>query len=371
MRRTTRGLVALFLLHATVAGATSGTCTITRFVNLNRLGLHLDFIAPNAIGTSMAVDFDEGAGTFTMHRDAWTAAFPDGMDYPTVDASIRGVILMAPGAVQGTIDSAGTVTLRDFSVVFSTNYCLDPVTNGPPRYPLTLSPSTGIQAVDLGGQPDVTEGAPLDFATGQMTLLGLGVNSLACGVSAAVDSGFLMSCQLSPVPSRAAVRKAARLAHASGKVTLRKDMSVAVVDGEKGDTLTLKAKLGVGADPLALDGSADVFVRVSDGAGGELALVRVGADRFQKKGKRLVAKDSDGKTMQVPFGHLKDAGGSAAFAGSLVIVGGKKTAALTLQVQGLDLATLGSAASVTVAVGRENMVRPIAVRGTGATRRFH
>ena len=370
MRRTTRALLALFLLHATVAGATSGTCTVTQFVNLNRLGLHLDFNAPKAIGTSMAVDFDEGAGTFTMHRDAWTAAFPDGMDYPTVDASIRGVILMDPGVVHGTIDSAGTITLRDFPVVFSTNYCLDPVTNGPPRYPLTLSLSTGVQARELGGQPDVTEGASLDFATGQMTLQGLGVNSLACGVSASVDSGILMSCQLSPVPSQAALRKAARLSHASGKATVRKDTSAAVVDGDKGDTFTLKATLVVGADPLALDGLQDVFVRLGDGAG-ELALVRVAAGRFQKKGKRLVARDSDGKTIQVPFGHLEDASGSAAFGGSLVIVGGKKTAALTLQVQGLDLAKLGSAASVTVAVGRENMVRPIAVRGTGATRRFH
>jgi hypothetical protein len=368
--RVVRGLATLLLLHATVAGATSGTCTISQFVNLNRLGLGLDFPGPKANGTAMTVDFDEAAGTFTMHRDAWANDFPDGMDFLTV-GQVRGIILMTPGAVGGTIDSNGTVTLRDFPIIFSTDFCPDPVTNALPQYPLTLSPSTGIQVRELAGQPDVTEGVPLDFTTGRMTLVGLGLNSAPCGSGGGVDSGFLMTCQLGPIPSQTALRKAARLTRSTGRATLRKDTSAAIVDGDEGDAFTLKAKLATGADPLALDGSQDVLVRLSDGSGVELALVRVAGSRFRKKGKRLVAKDTDGKTIQVPVGHLKDASASAVFGGSLTIVAGKKTAALTLQVEGLDLSRLGSSASVTVAVGRENMARSVAVRGAGTTRRFH
>ena len=366
--RIARGLLVLFLLHATVAGATSGTCTISQFVNLNRLGLGLDFPGPKANGTAMAVDFDEAAGTFTMHRDAWATDFPAGMDFFTI-GQVRGIILMTPGAVQGTIDSAGIVSLKDFPIIFSTDFCPD-ANNMLPQYPLTLSPSTGIQARELALQPDVTEGVPLDFATGRMTLMGLGLNVGPCGAGSSVDSGFRMACQLNPIPNQAALPKAARLVKATGKVTLRKDTS-AIVAGDKGDAVTLKAKLAVGANPIALDNSQDVFVRLADGTGTELALVRVAAGRFQKKGKRLVAKDTDGKTIQVPVGHLKDANASAAFGGTLTLAGTKKTVALALQVEGLDLATIGSGAAVTVVVGSANMTKTIALRGAGTTRRFH
>ena len=396
MRVVAAVLLASLGLGVSFAGASSGTCTISQFVNANP-SLGLDFPVPVANGVQMPVEFDEASGTFSMSRNAWVARFgtpycsftttqscttdadcqpptcptcnppsgdsaevcATGAEFLTV-GTVHGFILMSPGTVTGTIDGAGTISLPHFEETLQTDF-------EKPLRPLTDMPnlSTTLTQTTVGGVVYTTRGVPLDFTTGDVTLIGTGPLQNAPGSNGPTASGILMACRLSPVPDRTKLPAAATLKVAAGKARI----GGPVAANDKGDVLSLKLALtpgGVAIDPTA----GDLFVRIAAGTQ-EVVLLLVPAGKLQPKGKKkLVATDTDGTIIQVLTGHKQSGDTSSAFGGSLTIAKGKKAAALKGTVQGLDLGALTGAATVTVVVDGVEASKSVTVKGSGSTRKF-
>jgi len=365
-RRTLGALVAAVLLHGLprAVGAVSGACTITSAISTNNLDLPFDVSI--ASGLAMPVEFDAPSGTFSMKRDAWSAEFgPDGAQFET-GFGPHGFLIMDPGTVSGTIDAAGNVTLPGFAMAFATDFC-------PPRspdYPIVPDLATGLQFRFVTGQIFPTEGVPLDFTNGTLTLEGQDIIPAACGAPGPLLSGLRLTCTLMPIPDRTQLPPAPSLAKLGGKAKIGRPLPVTPPrKPDKGDVLALKARLAGWPSPLDLSGE-DFYARLA-GGDGDIVLLRVAAGRFQVKGKRTEVRDTDGTAIQVVTGHKESGPVSAAPGGMITFVTDRRGTALKFRVQGLDLGRLSGSASATIAVGPHSATADITVQGSGKNRRLH
>jgi len=384
-------ILALVLTTPALARAATGTCTVTRFIiNVPSQGDELQFGVPVANGVAMPIEFDEASGAFSMSRDAWATRFgtpycsftntqacsalnadaecrppacPNcndpagdqaevcaiGASFLTV-GTVHGFIVMPPGTSTGSIDASGHVTLPRFQETFLTDF-EKPLT--PLSHELTVA--TGMRQTPLGQAVYVSEGAALNFQTGELTLSGAGVLQGAPGAGTTV-TGFKLTCTLAPIPDAASLPRAPTIV-ATGKAKTG--------DAAKGDTLTLKVKLVPGAAGLPR-ATEDLLLRLAPkatpgcGPDDKCVVILVPAGKLTAKGKKLSAVEpvgdpaSDGTSIRAFRGHKKD----AAVGGKLTLVGGKKAGTLTLKLGGLDLsAFMGAAAAeatVTVTSGPQN-----------------
>jgi hypothetical protein len=368
--RTRVVLPAVLLLVSVATGtarAVQGTCTITKLVSIN--DLHLPFRVPIANGVAMPVEFDEAAGTFAMSRDAWSAQFgAPGAPFPVGFGDIQGFIVMSAGNVAGTIDAAGNVTLTDFAIAFATDAC-------PPRspdYPITLDLMSGTQFLTNIGQVSRLHGDPLDFTTGTLRLAGEGLIPDACLAPFAILSGLDLTCTLAPIPDRAKLPPAPKLAKTAGKARIGGALPTEPPKKpDKGDVLGLKTQLVDWKAPIDFVGQ-DVYVRLAMASDDTTVVVlRVPAGKFQAKGKKVVVRDTDGTAIEVATGHKKNDTVSAAFGGTMVMVSGRKSATAKLSLLGLDLGALSGPATLTVAVGSRSASADVMVRGSGKSRKIH
>jgi len=355
--------LALVLL-AGQARATEGTCTITSAISTNNY--HLPFSVPVADGLAMTIEFDASSGTFSMKRDAWSAQFGSGGAQFDTGFGPSGFLIMSPGTVNGTIDAAGNVTLPGFAMAFATDSC-------PPRspdYPIVPDLATGRQFRFVTGQVFPIEGIALDFMTGTLTLEGQDVIPAACGAPGALLSGLRLTCTLAPIPDRTQLPPPPTLASLGGKAKIGKPLpSAPPKKPDKGDVLTLKTRLAGWPTPPDL-ASEDVYARLADG-NGALALLRIPAGKFATKGKHSRVRDKDGSAIQIVTGHKESGAVSAGFGGTMTFASNKGGTALKLRVQGLDIGRLSGSASVTIAVGPHSATAPVAVRGSGKSRRLY
>jgi hypothetical protein len=357
-RGTLGALVAAVLLYGLPrsVGAVTGACTITSAISTNNLDLPFDVSI--ASGLAMPVEFDAPSGTFSMKRDAWSAQFgPGGAQFDT-GFGPHGFMIMDPGTVTGTIDAAGSVTLPGFAIAFATDFC-------PPRspdYPIVPDLTTGLQFRFVTGQVFPTQGVPLDFTTGTLTLEGQDIIPAACGAPGPLLSGLRLTCTLMPIPDRTRLPPAPSLAKLGGKAKIGRKP-------DKGDVLAFKARLASWPSPLDLGGE-DFYVRLA-GGDGDIVLLRVAAGRFQVKGKRTQVRDTDGTAIQVVKGHKESGPVSAAPGGMITFVTDRRGTALKVRVQGLDLSRLSGSASATIAVGPHSATAGITVQGSGKSRRLH
>jgi hypothetical protein len=375
MKRLTLALGTLLLAVSVPcsASAASGTCTITQAL-VRVLSLTLDFSSSTPNGLQMPVTFDESTGTLTMARDAWANQFgTGGLSFDT-GFGPHGFLIMGPGTVSGTIDAAGNVTLPDFALAFATDFC-------PPRspdYPLLPSLTTGIQLWTLSGQTYASQGTPLDFGTGMLTVQGFDIIPSACGAPYPLLTGLVMTCQLNPIPDKSKLPPAPELTKLTGLARIGKPLpSTPPSKPDPGDVLTFKAQLQPGVAKLDFV-NKNVFLRVSN-ATDDVAIVRVTAGKFTTKGKgfQVVDRppnksgtDPDGTVIEVVKGQ-KENGPTvmSATAGSIRVTPGRKGAlVLQVQVQGLDLGALTGTGTVTVAVGPYAVTAPITVTGSGKRR---
>lgn len=394
MRRGWTGFafgVSLVTAMASVAGATSGTCTITGMVNptLN-LPLFPPVVPAVAAHLAMPVEFDETGGQFSMSRDAWYDMFGElGAKYDVAGPTIHAYLRMFDGSTPGTIDANGQIVMPEFPITSSTDYNCGPGCNEDdpttfPAYPVPeLDAMTGLQVRVLAKKPYVIEGSPVDFATGMLRLYGVGFLSGAVGGGGTNLSGIDIRCTLAPIPTAANLPKGATIAKLAGKVKVDSTPT----DGDKGDQLTLKATLAPGATAFDLTGASPFILRV----GGVTLVVQKNA--FKVAGKKLLVKrddtckvkkgettgicKADGSTsctkfsdcealakLEVVEGQKAATGVRSQVGGQLAITNGKKGAAVVLKLQGLDLSTVTGAQTVRVAVGRVNARKDVTVSGT-------
>jgi hypothetical protein len=268
------------MVWATTALATTGTCTIAAMRQTGVGESDFDFPIPVANGVAMPVDFDEASGTFSMSRDAWYAQFGDtGATFVTV--GIDSFLRMKPGSDVGTIEGDGTVAFPFFEVFFATSF-----SSPAPPYPdlavreLTLT--TGISAGSIAGLSGTKRGGRLDFATGSLTLSGIGIIQGAPGTSGPLLSGLEMTCTLSPIPSAASLPAAPVFTKLRGKSKA----------GSGGDTLTLKGTIGTSPLPLALATGKNLILDILPG-GSTTPLLSVRIASLAASGKKLVASRDD------------------------------------------------------------------------------
>jgi hypothetical protein len=338
----------------------------------NPYPLGLDFGMPVANGFAIPVDFDEAAGTFTMHHDAWRTQFPGlGAQFLTI-GGVHGFLQFDAGDTTGTIDASGTIALPSFGVTNSTDY-VDP----PPTLPVVNHDvSTGAVVKSVSVVSRAVLGVPLDFATGKLVLVGLGFIQGAPGSGGTNMAGMRIACTLSPIPDKSLLPPGASLTKVKGKTKLDKKT---FENGSKADQLTLKTTLTAGPTPLVLDGTKPLVLGLSVG-GTDRVTMFVAGGKFQKKGKKLVVTRDDtckikkGATsgtcrvgggtcetfadcasdpaLQVLAGRKTDGDAESQLGGSIAITSSKGgSAVLTVKVQGLDLASVTGATDVTVALG--------------------
>ncbi len=322
-------LVGAAVIAAAWSATAAATCTVSAAqVLVKDSGFARPL--PEMVGYQLPVDVDASTGAF--HAD-FTAM-------PIGTFSISGVAnaldLTAVGAVTGSIDASGNVSLPPVPVTFTTDLL--------PGQPLTAMEflTTGIEAVTLAGTDYATIGIPLDFTSGVVHLEGQGLvhNAPVVGTS---TSGFTMTCTLSPIPSQSSLPKAPTLAaHGTGKPG-----KAAAAGTVVGDSLVVKAKLKNGKTPL--DPTQDVFIRIANGDT-ELVLLRSVAGTLTQKGKKLSGSDTDGSIIHVVTGRKSDGTNHAPVAGSFVIVQSKKGLTITAKESGVDLSQLATATSATVTV---------------------
>lgn len=360
MRTTALGVMLLGVAAAPVAYATMGTCTITRIISTTNLGLSFPTITA-ATGLAMPVEFDAAAGTFSMSRDAWANQFgPAGAVFAT-GFGPNGFLIMPPGAVTGTIDAAGNITLPNFASAFATDFC-------PPRspdYPISPDLTTGLQFGFVSGAVSPQRGVPIEFTTGQVTLEGLDLIPDACGAGAAILSGFRVICVLSPIPDQAALPPAPSLALRGGIKIGKPLPATPPPRPDKGDILTLGGLL---ADwPRGVDPAEDLYVR-----SGDLLLLRVPAGRLQPLagGTKLKVVDTDGTAITVLTGRKKNATVESAPGGTIQFKRARAGWKLKLRVQGLDLAALTPAGEMTIASGPYSGTDDVTVAGSGRRRKI-
>ena len=313
---------------AGVASSRAATCTVTAARVLVKDG-GFERPLPSMVGHAIPVAVTESSGAFHM----------DFAGLPAGEFQISGVentISIEPVIAAGTLDAAGNVALPPVLVHFTT--ALSPGVDLAAMEPL----NTGLAAVTLSGRDYATEGAALDFATGSLRLEGQGIVTNAPVVGSAT-SGISITCTLAPIPAADALPVAPSL-RARGVAKAGKPVTGEVV----GDALTLKGKVGNGANPL--DPTQDVFVRVGvDGA--DVALLRAPAGVLVRKGKKLTAIDDGGSTLHVITGRKQEGNTLADVSGTLLLKESKKGYVVTLKHTGLDLAALSAAASATVTIG--------------------
>jgi len=341
--RTTLAFVVTALVAALggVAGATPGTCTIIEggLSVLAHVPSAGDFEFPiMATGVAIPMDIDVAAGTVTVTRDS----LPE-LTFGTQGGGVKVQLAGAP--VTGTIDGAGNVSLPHFDMTMSL---------GPIALPIAPTLSTGTESQTLSGVEYADHGAPLDFTTGQLTLLGADVIPNAPIVEMPVVSGIRLTCRLDPVPGADQVP-------AGPKVKVNGQAKI----NDAGDTLHLKARLSAGAAGLDLS-TGDVFVRIAQGNTDVLVVV-VHRSALKGKGHKFKAKDTDGTAVVVASGRDAATGGG----GAITITGSKKHAAINLRLTGLDLANLSSSSDVTVTIGQDAATSAVSVVAHGAKRTLH
>ena len=340
------GVAALCLVPGR-AGATPGTCTVVgdgisllAFVPSAGGKIESPPDPPGSVdGLQLPVDIDAASGRFMMLR----ATVPD----VALGTDAGDVILhMAGPDVSGTLDAAGNAVLPGFSV--------DQIL-GTIMLPIAPTMTTGIVSRDIPGNQFVDHGAPLDFTTGILTLVGPDVIQDAPIVHEPVISEVQLKCRLDPKPDPASLPAAP-----TGKVTGKAVIS----GGDQGDSLRLKAKLTPGATPFDFAGG-DLYVRVAAADSSTVVLTRVLAGMLKAKGKKFSAKDKDGSVIGVLVGKRPS---PAPAGGNLAATNGKKKASLSLRLVGLDLSTLGTSAQVTVQVGSNVAKSNVTVSGNGKKR---
>jgi len=347
MRRAASSL-CLLALGACLPGRVLGAnCVVSEaHIPLRSLGFSP---ALDVSGLSLPVTVDEAAGTIAI----------DFSSFGTRGFNIQGVDndVSFPGekVFTGTIDAGGDVTVpvtAQFSTTFTT-----------PPTPVPIAPrlSTGIAASMLPGAEYPSEGVPLDFATGTMTLDGQSIIPVAPGLNISVTTGLRITCTLDAIPDRTKLPKAATLKSASGAARFGKP-GASPPDGDR--VTKLVATVLRGAAPL--DPTAeDLFVALRGADGSDAMLVHVPAGTLAPKGKTLRATDTDGTTIVLVTGQKSDAGQTASVSGKIAVKRTKKGLAVTLVEDGLDLSKLARGpGSVAVAVGDQVATRPIKIKRT-------
>jgi hypothetical protein len=331
-----RLLIAVMLGAPGLAGA--GTCTVSSLYLMVRNTGTADALVPVG-GFVIPTTIDETAGTLAFDL----STFPNTLFNITVDVELD---FPPNGVFAGTIDAAGNVSVPNLEIDFLPHI-------GAVPEPIVASPTltTGIGIATVGGKDYPTEGVPLDFGTGLVTIQGHVLVPDPPNFNAPVTTGLSLKCTLDPPPDTTKLPKAPALAHAGGKGKLGKAPAPTDTTVE-GDKLTLHAVLTQGTH--ALDPTAsDVFVRLRDSAGADVALVWVPAGGLTVKGKTLSVIDKDGSKLHVPLGHKNNPHGTLPpLSGSLTLKRTKTGFKLALKESGLDLSTLASGnASVTVGIG--------------------
>jgi hypothetical protein len=278
MRIITTMLLLALALEARTASATSGTCTITNMRQDVLRGIGLTFAIPVANGLPMAVEFDEVSGTFSMSRQAWFDQFGTlGASFDT-GFGPHGYLIMNPDTVTGTIERDGTIALPSFPMDSATDFegpC--PCTNLP-LVGMGLTTGSHAGAVPEGG--DSTRGAPLDFATGSVTLAGTGVIGTAPGASGSLINDVVMTCTLDSVPNQANLPESPAFTKIVGKAQV----------GTDADKLVLKTTIGKSTMPLAFATGQQMLVNLVV-AGTPVVQMRIAS--FTAKGKKLTAVRDD------------------------------------------------------------------------------
>jgi hypothetical protein len=276
--------------------------------------------------------------------------------------------------VAGVIDAGGNVVIPDFPVEFTTEFTAPECV----LRPMAITLSTGRRIETQSGSQSVSEGATLDFATGRLTLKGFGFVRDAPGANGDVLNRLDLTCVLSPIPDPATLPAAAAVSKVRGVATLKGPLpDTPPRKPDKGDVLVLKFKLAPGGRPFDFAGSDLVLHLTSptpDSGGADLDLVqlRVAAGRLARRGKRFVARDSGGTTIEVPIGQKSDASGTitSALKGSLTIVDkGTKGADVTLRQQGVDLSGLTTGARLLLEIGADRYVGTSITIGGGAKKK--
>jgi len=339
-------VAALYLVPG-LSAAAPGTCTVVgdgisllAFVPSAGGRINSPPDPPGSVdGLQLPVDVDGASGRFMMLR----ATLPD----VALGTDAGDVILhMAGPDVSGTLDAAGNAVLTNFSV----NQILGTI-----MLPIAPTMTTGIASQDIPGNHFADHGAPLDFTTGILTLIGPAVIPDAPIVHEPVISEVRLRCRLDPKPDPASLPAAP-----SAKVTAKAQIS----GSDQGDSLKLKAKLTPGATPFDFAGG-DVYVRIAGTDGSDVVVTRVLAGKLKAKGKKFSAKDKDGSVIGVLVGK---AASPAPAGGNLTATNGKKRATLSLRLVGLDLSKLGTSAQVTVQVGTNAAKSDVTVSGNGKKR---
>lgn len=377
MRFVTMALLLAMAVTPRPAGATSGTCTIT---NMRQTGVgesDFGFPIPDANGVPMGIDFDEAAGTISMSRDAFYAQFgDDGVSFVTV--GIDSFVRMKPGSSAGTIESDGTVSFPTFDQVFFATSFGSPM----PPYPDLPIAGFGLTSGVVGGAVPTASGtkrgANLDFSTGSVSLVGIGVVTGAPGTNGPLLTGIEITCTMSPIPNQANLPAPPSLTKIKGTAKT----------GSAGDTLVLKAAIGESLIPLAFSTAKNSILNViPDGAADPLVQARIVA--FTPKGKKLVATrddtcklkkgaaqgvcKSDGTTacaaagdcastdvVELLFGQKS----MASVVASIAVTPKKKGASLSVKLAGLDLSTLSGGVTVELWIDTRGAIGTATASGT-------
>jgi hypothetical protein len=185
---------------------------------------------------------------------------------------------MNPDTVTGTIERDGTIALPSFPMDSATDFegpC--PCTNLP-LVGMGLTTGSHAGAVPEGG--DSTRGAPLDFATGSVTLAGTGVIGTAPGASGSLINDVVMTCTLDSVPNQANLPESPAFTKIVGKAQV----------GTDADKLVLKTTIGKSTMPLAFATGQQMLVNLVV-AGTPVVQMRIAS--FTAKGKKLTAVRDD------------------------------------------------------------------------------
>jgi hypothetical protein len=321
--------------------ATSGVCSITDMGQ--RIRVPID--NPDTIGcrADMPVEFDETAGTFSMSRDAWFQKFSDlGCTYTVFFGSTNAFLRMLPGTSTGTIDAAGNVALPAFPMDFFTDF------GGlSPALPMDgMELVSGLAVAETGGQLYTTRGAALDFATGMLTLAGVGVIHNAPGAGGDSVTEVRMTCTLAPIPSAANLPAAPVFKRIRGK---------AKIDAP-GDTLKLTASIGATTPPLPFATAQGAILNlVPDGAAEPLVSARIAS--FTPSGKKKLVATGDA--------ILLAAGAKAGVESSATVTvkPRRKATGIVIAMAGLDLASLSGGVTLELWVDGRGVIGTAAASG--------
>lgn len=350
---------ALLLAVLLVVGGAEGALAVPGTCTVESMGVAGEFEFGIAVDDFVFdVDIDETSGTFTFMRQAWFDEFgAEGFTFGTTGGTSTALRMEAT-SITGRIDGAGNLVLPEFDFTFFTS------AGGGVGHESILTMSTGFTSVLLAGAPVVRSGTPLDFSTGVVTITGTRLLPDPPLLGRATVTGLRIGCRLSPIPSAEALPAGLTVKKIVGKAKVDDSFE----DGDDGDTLTLKAKLAPGANPPALDGSTDVFVRIRQGDTTHVLLGVVAANQTVK-GKKVVVDDQDGTLISVVEGRKETASGASMTGGKLTFKAGKKAINVSGKVHGLDLEPLlNQQLELSVAVGTQTAIGTASVNDKGKLR---